>query len=43
MAADKATISVTASVLTDDAKVNVGGTVTHEIADGAGDTSQWLS
>ena len=43
MAADKATISISASVLTDDAKVSVGGTVTHEIADGAGDVSQWLS
>ena len=43
MAADKATVSVSASVLTDDAKVNVGGTITHEIADGAGDVSQWLS
>ena len=43
MAADKALVSVSASVLTDDAKVNVGGTITHEIADGAGDVSQWLS
>ena len=43
MAVDKATVSVSASVLTDDAKVNVGGTITHEIADGAGDLSQWIS
>ena len=43
MAVDKATVSVSASVLTDDAKVNVGGTITHEIADGAGDVSQWIS
>ena len=43
MAADRATVSVSASVLTDDAKVNVGGTITHEIADGAGDLSQWMS
>jgi hypothetical protein len=43
MAADKATVTVSASVLTDDAKLNVGGTAVHEIADGAGDTSKWLS
>ena len=43
MAVDKALVSVSASVLTDDAKVNVGGTITHEIADGAGDLSQWMS
>ena len=43
MAVDKALVSVSASVLTDDAKVSVGGTITHEIADGAGDLSQWMS
>ena len=43
MAVDKATVSVSASVLTDDSKVSVGGTAVHEIADGAGDVSQWLS
>tara|TARA_R100001530_G_scaffold41619_1_gene31837 strand:- start:97 stop:594 length:498 start_codon:yes stop_codon:yes gene_type:complete len=43
MAVDKATVSVSASVLTDDAKVSVGGTAVHEIADGAGDTSKWIT
>ena len=43
MAADKATVSVSASVLPDDMKASIGGTTTHEIADGAGDTSKWVS
>ena len=43
MAADKVTVSVSASVLPDDMKAAVGGTVVHEIADGAGDTSKWIS
>tara|TARA_R100000458_G_C8236083_1_gene216411 strand:+ start:297 stop:791 length:495 start_codon:yes stop_codon:yes gene_type:complete len=43
MAADKATVNVSASVLPDDCRVSVGGTITHEIADGAGDVSKWIS
>ena len=43
MAADRAIVNVSASVLTEDAKVSVGGTIVHEIADGAGDVSQWIS
>ena len=43
MAADKATVSVSASVLPDDMKISVGATAVHEIADGAGDVSKWIS
>ena len=43
MAVDKASVSVSASVLPEDIRVEVGGSVTHEIADGAGDTSKWIS
>tara|TARA_Y100001973_G_C5150036_1_gene307578 strand:- start:419 stop:913 length:495 start_codon:yes stop_codon:yes gene_type:complete len=43
MAADKATVSISASVLPDDMKAAVGGTSVHEIADGAGDVSKWIS
>ena len=43
MAADRAIVNVSASVLTEDAKVSVGGAIVHEIADGAGDVSQWIS
>ena len=42
MAADKATVNVSASVLPDDVRMSVGGTITHEIADGAGDVSKWV-
>jgi hypothetical protein len=34
MAVDKASVSVSASVLPEDIRVEVGGSVTHEIADG---------
>ena len=43
MAADRATVSISASVLPDDMKAAVGGTSVHEIADGAGDVSKWIS
>ena len=42
MAVDKATVNVSASVLPDDVRMSVGGTITHEIADGAGDVSKWV-
>ncbi len=42
MAANKATVSISASVLPDDAKVNVGGTITYDLNDSAGDTENWV-
>ena len=42
MAANKATVNVSASVLPDDMKVSVGGTITYDLNDMAGDDSKWL-
>ena len=42
MAANKATVSVSASVLPDDMKVSVGGTITYDLNDMAGDDSKWI-
>jgi len=43
MAAHKATVSISASVLPDDMKVSVGGTVEYDLNDGAGDACKWIS
>ena len=42
MAANKATVSVSASVLPDDMKVSVGGTITYDLNDMAGDDCKWI-
>ena len=42
MAANKATVSISASVLPDDGKVSVGGTVVYDLNDMAGDDSKWI-
>ena len=42
MAANKATVSVTASVLPDDMKASVGGTIVYDLNDSAGDTENWV-
>jgi hypothetical protein len=42
MAANKATVSVSASVMPDDAKVNIGGTITYDLNDMAGDACNWV-
>tara|TARA_R100000458_G_C8255083_1_gene231308 strand:+ start:402 stop:896 length:495 start_codon:yes stop_codon:yes gene_type:complete len=43
MAVDKATLNITASLLPDDFKQSVSGSIVHEIADGAGDDSKWCA
>ena len=43
MAANKATVSVSASVLPDDMKISVGGTIVYDLNDMAGDDSKWIS
>tara|TARA_Y100001951_G_C11117221_1_gene170790 strand:- start:36 stop:521 length:486 start_codon:yes stop_codon:yes gene_type:complete len=43
MAANKATVSISASVLPDDMKVSVGGTIVYDLNDMAGDASKWVS
>jgi hypothetical protein len=42
MAANKATVNVSASVLPDDMKVSIGGTITYDLNDMAGDDSKWI-
>ena len=42
MAANKATVSVSASVMPDDMKASVGGTITYDLNDMAGDASNWV-
>ena len=42
MAANKATVNVSANVLPDDIKVSVGGTITYNLNDMAGDDSKWI-
>ena len=42
MAANKATVNVTASVLPDDMKASVGGTIVYDLNDSAGDTENWV-
>ena len=42
MAANKATVNVSASVLPDDMKVSVGGTIVYDLNDMAGDDSKWI-
>ena len=42
MAANKATVSVSASVLPDDMKAAVGGTIVYDLNDMAGDVSKWI-
>ena len=43
MAANKATVSVSASVLPDDMKSSVSGTIVYDLNDMAGDDSKWVS
>ena len=43
MGANKATVSISASVLPDDMKVSVGGTIVYDLNDMAGDDSKWVS
>ena len=43
MAANKATVNVSASVLPDDMKISVGGTIVYDLNDMAGDDSKWIS
>ena len=42
MAANKATVSVSASVMPDDMKASVGGTITYDLNDMAGDVCNWI-
>jgi len=42
MAANKATLSISASVLPDDMKVAVGGTIEYDLNDMAGDDCKWI-
>ena len=42
MAANKATVSVSASVLPDDMKAAVSGSITYDLNDGAGDAEKWV-
>ena len=42
MAANNATVSVSASVLPDDMKVSVGVTIVYDLNDMAGDVSKWI-
>ena len=42
MAANKGTVSVSASVLPDDMKAAVGGTIVYDLNDMAGDVSKWI-
>ena len=43
MAANNATVSILASVLPDDMKTSVGGTIVYDLNDMAGDASKWIS
>ena len=43
MAANKATVNVSASVLPDDMKASVGGTIVYDLNDMAGDAVKWIS
>jgi hypothetical protein len=43
MAANKAAVSISASVLPDDMKINVSGNVVYDLNDMAGDNSKWIS
>ena len=42
MAANKATVNVSASVLPDDMKASVGGTIVYDLNDMAGDACNWI-
>ena len=42
MAANKATVSMSASVLPDDMKASVGGTIEYDLNDMNGDDSKWI-
>ena len=42
MAANNATVSVSASVMPDDMKASVGGTITYDLNDMAGDVCNWV-
>ena len=42
MAANKATVSVAASVLPDELKASVGGSIVYDLNDSAGDTENWV-
>ena len=42
MAANKATVNVSASVLPDDMKASIGGTIVYDLNDMAGDVSKWI-
>ena len=42
MAANKGTVSVSASVMPDDMKAAVGGTTVYDLNDSAGDTENWV-
>ena len=43
MAANNATVNVSASVLPDDMKVSVSGSIVYDLNDGAGDACKWIS
>ena len=42
MAANKATVSISASVGPDDMKASVGGSIVYDLNDSAGDTENWV-
>ena len=42
MAANRATVNITASVMPDDVKAAVSGTITYDLNDMAGDTCNWV-
>jgi len=43
MAANKATVNISASVLPDDMKASVSGSIVYNLNDGAGDACKWIS
>lgn len=43
MAANKATVNISASVLPDDMKASVSGSIVYDLNDGAGDDCKWIS
>lgn len=43
MAANKTTVNISASVLPDDMKASVSGSIVYNLNDGAGDNCKWIS
>ena len=43
MAANKAVVNISASVLPDDVKISVSGRIVYDLNDMAGDDSKWIS